>query len=292
MIDPLYSLDLTDLNQVNPNNLGDVHFALESGQIVYLPTYAFKLLPEERPLLSESVLHPKQKNISYDYRRQHLAGLINSDPHTSINVSMSSLMQRYANYAKQLIDALFPIYTDELIWGRTSYRPAEIKGRATSARKDDTRVHVDAFPSTPVNGQRILRVFCNINPNDQVRLWEVGESFPEVLHTFHPTMPPYRALHAKILKWIKATKTLRSPYDHYMLHLHDQMKLSNHYQNTVHKHQIPFPSNSTWIVFTDQVSHAALSGQYLLEQTFYLPISAMQFPALSPLKQLENVFAM
>jgi len=77
-----------------------------------------------------------------------------------------------------------------------------------------------------------------------------------------------------------------------MLHLHDRMKLDKTYQQTLAKQRVDFPPQSTWLVFTDQVSHAALSGQYLLEQTFYLPVEAMDNPTLSPLRQWEKEKAM
>jgi hypothetical protein len=35
--------------------------------------------------------------------------------------------------------------------------------------------------------------------------------------------------------------------------------------------------------------HAALSGQYLLEQTFYLPVAAMQEERYAPLRTLERI---
>jgi len=37
------------------------------------------------------------------------------------------------------------------------------------------------------------------------------------------------------------------------------------------------------------VSHAAMAGQYQLEQTFLLPVSAMQQPERSPLRILERI---
>jgi hypothetical protein len=73
-----------------------------------------------------------------------------------------------------------------------------------------------------------------------------------------------------------------------MLHLHDKMKRDDRYQSKVNKTRIDFPSQSTWIVFTDHVSHAALSGQYLLEQTFYLPVSKMANPEVSPLYEWQK----
>ena len=40
----------------------------------------------------------------------------------------------------------------------TSYRPSQVETRAQSWRADDKRMHVDAFPSRPNYGERILRV--------------------------------------------------------------------------------------------------------------------------------------
>jgi hypothetical protein len=43
------------------------------------------------------------------------------------------------------------------------------------------------------------------------------------------------------------------------------------------------------MVFTDGVEHAVLEGQYLLEQTFYLPVSAMRDESKAPLRVLEKL---
>lgn len=284
MHDHLHTIDLTDLPSLTENTQQQAIGSLEAGKVVYLPTYFFSLSDNEQFLLSDAVLDPKHKNISYNYTKQHLSGLINVIQQSI----MQELMHRFAKFSKQLIDALFPNYSQALRWGRTSYRPAEISGRKTSKRKDDTRLHVDSFSATPVDGLRILRVFCNINPDGKPRVWHLGESFNEVLTTFAAHIPHYSSTRAKLLKLIKATKTLRSPYDHYMLHLHDSMKLDDNYQQKISKHRVEFPPQSSWVVFTDQVSHAALSGQFLLEQTFYLPVSAMKNSSLSPLKQWEK----
>ena len=139
-----------------------------------------------------------------------------------------------------------------------------------------------------MNGLRILRVFCNINPHGEPRVWHLGEPFDRVIQRFAKQIPDYRASVAKLLKLIKVTKTLRSAYDHYQLQLHDRMKLDDNYQQKVEKKLINFAAQSTWLVFTDQVSHAALSGKFLLEQTFYLPVSAMASPNLSPLNYWQQ----
>ena len=61
-------------------------------------------------------------------------------------------------------------------------------------------------------------------------------------------------------KTLHITKDYRSLYDHYMMYMHDMMKADKEYQKTVSQHEIHFPPGSTWIVDTDQASHAALSG--------------------------------
>ncbi len=292
MDEPLYSIPINDLNHLEQSTKQKALTSLESGKVIYFPSYTFKLNANEQCLLSESVLAPNDKNVSYDYQRQRLSRLNPAAHAFDITpAQVQQFMHRYALYAKEIIDRALPQYSNTVRWGRTSFRPAEIKGRSISKHKDDTRLHVDAFPSTAVNDHRILRVFCNINPDDKPRVWHIGEPFEKVLETFASSLPSYNALIAKLLKWVKATRNVRSAYDHYMLKLHNAMKLDDNYQQQVHKHKIDFPPESTWIVFTDHVSHAALSGQFLLEQTFYLPVAAMENPAASPLKQWEKLKA-
>lgn len=285
MNDALHIIADKELNLLDIGTKAQALSSLESGQVIYLPNYSFTLKPNEYDLLSDNILGKRHKNISYDYNREHLSGL--ADPQYAS--TLQAFMHRYAEFAKHLLDKTLAHYQDELIWGRTSYRPAQIKGRTSSALKDDTRLHVDSFSATPVNGLRILRVFCNINPTGEPRVWELGESFSEVLAQFSGRIPSYSALRAHVLKWSKTTKTLRSPYDHYMLQLHNQMKLDTAYQQNINKTRVDFPPQSTWIVYTDQVSHAALSGQFLLEQTFYLPVNAQQNQDTSPLRQWEKL---
>src|SRR5262245_64954965 len=74
-------------------------------------------------------------------------------------------MRRFSDAAAALVHTLLPGYRATITRGRASFRPAEIAGRASTWRKDDTRLHVDSFPATPTGGRRILRVFTNVNPN-------------------------------------------------------------------------------------------------------------------------------
>lgn len=256
---------------------------LEEGDLLFFPSHFYNAV--DPSLFSASLLDKRHKNISYDYKKNALQS---GNQCGSLNAQLEQLLRGYAEFALQLIQITLPSYVPHLQWGRTSFRPAQIQGRVSSKRKDDTRLHVDSFSATPVYGLRILRVFCNVNPHQEARVWQVGESFPQVLKRFAPQIPSYNRWLAMMLKWVKATKSLRSPYDHYMLCLHDAMKCDDEYQKKVEKKQIDFPANSSWIVFTDQVSHAALQGQYLLEQTFYLPVNKMANPHQSPYHQWKK----
>ena len=258
-------------------------------KILFFPTLTFDTsLFFKTHLWSIDLLDKTHKNVSYHYLTKQLGKLKQPQPDETIKQLLCSVMHQYAEFAQNTIKQILPSYSNSCRWGRTSYRPTQITQQAKSTRKDDSRLHVDSFSASPVYGQRILRVFTNINPHGEPRVWHLGEPFDCVLKRYVKKIPDYHYLIALFLKLIKTTKTLRSPYDHYQIHLHDSMKRDNHYQQTVQKEQIDFPPNSTWVVFTDQVSHAALKGQFLLEQTFYLPVSAMNNPELSPLKQWEK----
>ena len=54
------------------------------------------------------------------------------------------------------------------------------------------------------------------------------------------------------------------------------------------KGQFP-PQNGSARRPRDGVEHAVMSGQYLLEQTFYLPVTAMHDEAKAPLRVLERM---
>lgn len=271
-----------NIEQINQQE--SVHF-LEKGKVLFFPEYSFP--PIEPDLLSEHILDGSRKNISYSIRTKKLSAYKKES--SALDTKLATMMHGYAEFAHQLIKTVLPSYVPHVQWGRTSFRPAQINGRISSKRKDDTRLHVDSFSASPVHGLRILRVFCNINPYNEPRVWNLGEPFTEVLHRFAPNIAPYNKMKARMLNLVKVTKTLRSPYDHYMLHLHDTMKLDDSYQQKVEKVTIDFPAQSSWIVFTDHVSHAALSGQYLLEQTFYLPVDKMANPDFSPLYEWKKI---
>jgi hypothetical protein len=264
----------------------DAITATENGKILLFPTLPFTLTPTEKQFLSPVYADPKAKNISYHSGTDILRAAKCSDNEYT---NLKAMLQRYSSYATTLVKHLLLPYAEDLRIGRTSYRPVEISGRASSYRKDDTRLHVDAFPATPNQGQRILRVFSNINPNGQERFWRVGEPFVNVAKRFLPVVRKQIMGESALLKTFHITKSRRTEYDHIMLQIHDRMKADLHYQKSAQQSEVRFAPGVSWIVQTDHVSHAAMAGQYVLEQTFYVPVNAMQSPERSPLRILESL---
>jgi hypothetical protein len=258
--------------------------AVEDGKVLYFPRMAFDLTADEQSLLRPELLARKSRNISLD-ATGGLRGL--ADVREIVGVRC--LLDRFALQARTLIHGLFPGYSEHLRAGPTSLRTQSVSQRRQSVRADDRRLHVDAFPSRPNRGERILRVFVNVNPERQARVWRVGEPFGDVARRFLPQARPYSAGQARMLNALGVTKTLRSEYDHLMVQLHDRMKADERYQRESPQQTVHFSSGSTWVCFSDQTVHAVMSGQHMLEQTFHLPVARQYNPDASPLAILGRL---
>ena len=287
-MNPLHTFDIAQWRvALDPAAAAGATGELEAGKILFFPNLKFSLDDGERRFLSPQWLAGAAKNVSYDPRAEQVG-------HTSAagedRLHLAAMMARYAARARELVVSMCPGYARHLRYGLTSFRPVETHGRAASPRKDDTRLHVDAFASRPTQGLRILRVFSNVNPLGAPRVWEIGESFDAVARHFYRSVPPQWPGTAWLFEKLHVTKGRRSAYDHVMLNLHDIPKLDDEYQRSTPKTRLELPAQSTWIVFTDRVMHAALAGQFLLEQTFYLPVAAMQDERYAPLRILEELY--
>lgn len=263
----------------------DVTAALERGQVLFLPNLPFNVDREDSAIFSPAILS-SSKNTHFDPSSGKVGGttLVGDELQR-----LQRLLSRFSASAQSLVEALLPGYRARIRRARASFRPAELAGRHTSWRKDDTRLHIDSFPASPVQGQRILRVFSNVNPSGRPRSWRVGDDFERVAERYAPSLALPAAGSAVILQLFRVTKSRRTPYDALMLQLHDRMKQDVVFQETCEQEAVDFPSGSTWIAFTDQVSHAAMAGQYQLEQTFLLPVDGMEEPNRSPLRILERI---
>jgi hypothetical protein len=265
--------------------------ALEHGKVLVLPELAFPVGLDEVDLLRPDVAGAERKNISLDPRTGRL-GNVAMEPgalEPGQAGRLTAMVQRFADHAARLLTDLLPAYAPMLEPARTSFRPTEIAGRGYSPRHDDRRLHIDAFPSRPMAGKRILRLFNNVAPDGSVRSWRVGEPFEPFAQRFLPRTGRPLPGSAWLLERLGITKGRRSAYDHIMLSLHDRSKLDGDYQAGAPRADVCFVSGTTWLCFTDQVLHAALAGHCALEQTFHVPISVMADPSLTPLRVLERL---
>ena len=282
MNSPIVELDLADWRMAGRP---EWTAAVEAGRVLYFPHLAFEVLPTERALLREGMLSPQSRNVSLGAD----GVLKGAGGSAAEQAQLAAMVVRFRQQALQLIDGLLPEYRGRLRFAPTSFRPRQVETRRQSVRADDQRMHVDAFPSRPNYGERILRVFANINPMGVPRVWRVGDDFETVARQFLPRAKPYRLWQAKALNALHVTKSLRSEYDHLMLQLHDAMKRDEAYQKSGTQVSMPFAAGSVWVCYSDQATHAVMSGQFMMEQTLYLPPGREANPQASPLAILTRL---
>src|SRR5256885_5646106 len=160
--------------------------AVENGKVLYFPKLAFPLSGDELALLKPQLLARGVRNISWDAQR----GLKGVAGDANTQATVTQLVSRFARQATALVHGLFPAYAPHLRTAPASLRPTSVSNRKQSVRADDRRLHVDAFPSRPNYGERILRVFANINPQGEPRVWRVGEPFEDVARRVVPQAKP------------------------------------------------------------------------------------------------------
>jgi len=263
-----------------------VESVVEDGLVLSFPQLPFTLSDDERRFLDERWADGKAKNISVRWPGGELRGAAGSAADLA---ALRAMVVRYAEMSEAFALRLFPHYRGTLRRGNTSFRPAQVAGRETSWRKDDTRLHVDAFPSNPMRGTRLLRVFCNVNPSGVPREWRVGEPFVEHARRYLPSFTRPLPGSSWLMHRIGVTKRRRTEYDHVMLQLHDHAKADLAFQRSGPQARVDFAPGTTWVVYSDQVLHAAMGGQHMMEQTFMLDVEDQLFPEKSPLRTLERL---
>jgi hypothetical protein len=280
----IVEIDMADVGHGNPAWIA----ALEAGKVLYFPNFAqhgFAPQKEELALFREDIRDPKTRNISLSASGD-LKGVVGDDGTRAL---MAGMIGRFRAEAEGLLANLVPRYGEHLRRGATSFRPAVVQNRVQSWRADDRRMHVDAFPSRPNYGERLLRVFTNVNQDGEPRVWRVGEPFEDVARRFLPNVKPYSAWQAKVLNLLHVTKSLRSEYDHIMLQLHDAMKSDLDYQKNAPQVTFGFPPGCAWVCFSDQASHAVMAGQYMMEHTLQLSPMHQYDKDASPLAILTRM---
>jgi hypothetical protein len=268
---------------------------LESGQILLFREPPFELPADDHKFLlnqewTELRLH---KNVSYRPTEDVLKGV------TGSGETVERLRTIFRNYSAGVIDFVGKFlspYAGKYTVDFSSFRPFEEEGRDLPLHKRNDLLHVDAFPSRPTRGGRILRVFTNLNPQ-KPRIWNTTGNFETLARKYAEGAGLRRIADAP---WMSRTVQSwgaklglrgmgRTPYDTFMLGFHDYLKENAEFQAGCPKVQLEFPPLATWLVFTDGVAHAAMSGRYALEQTFLVSPAALVAREQAPYRILEHI---
>ncbi len=120
---------------------------LEQGKVLYLPRLGFAISAKELLLLDVSNVKHGRKNISFNPVKNHLNGVANDN----LSPVLTALFSRYYRACCQLMDDLIPEYSAHLHSPMNTLRLHSVNtwSNKSSWRKDDRRIHVDAFPSRP-----------------------------------------------------------------------------------------------------------------------------------------------
>ncbi|MEP6739311.1 MAG: Kdo hydroxylase family protein [Caldimonas sp.] len=263
-----------------------VEAVVESGHVLAFPQLPFAFDAAEARFLDPRWADGKAKNVSVRWPSGELRGAAGEAADLA---ALKALIVRYAEQSEAFALRLFPHYRGHLRRGNTSFRPVDVAGRARSWRQDDTRLHIDAFPSNPMQGTRLLRVFCNVNPNGEPRRWRVGEAFEAHAVRYLGAIKRPAPGSAWLMHAAGITKRRRTEYDHLMLQLHDRAKADADFQARSPQARVDFAPGTTWVCYSDQVLHAAMGGQHMMEQTFYIDASHLAHPASAPLAMLERM---
>lgn len=274
---------------------------LEAGNILFFPKCPFAFPQEEL----EFLLAQKQsgagnrKNIAYKPQADKITNFVKSSDEQ--HNKLLDTMRKYSQRSSVFLSGLLSPYATKWRLDYASFRPFQEQGRKLRTRARNDLLHTDAFPTRPMHGSRILRFFTNINPTES-RKWITSEPFATLATRFggSAALPfPKGVDHTlkgnivraarKVARKVGLPVTLRSPYDVFMLNQHNFLKENEEFQKNCPKDYWEFPPNCCWAVFTDQVSHAATSGQYALEQTILVPRHALIHPEDSPVGVLEKL---
>jgi 3-deoxy-D-manno-oct-2-ulosonic acid (Kdo) hydroxylase len=292
----------------DPQRLRKYCAHLEAGDGLYFPQTPIQFAEGDLDFLlsQKQVGAGYRKNIAYKPATDQVTGFVTQSPETGER--LRSIMRKYSSEVVEFLGKFLSPYESRWQLDYASFRPQEEEGRDLSTRKRNDLLHTDAFPTRPTHGDRIMRFFNNINPV-KPREWITTETFDALAKQFAgnrelasknkislPESVERRGFAKAVASTARsvglshfAPALVRPPYDDFMLRFHHFLKENTAFQRDCPKRRWSFPPGSSWMVYTDMVSHAVLSGQYALEQTFLVSKEAMVTPERAPINVLREL---
>jgi hypothetical protein len=274
---------------------------LEEGKILFFPQTPIALAEDDLRFLltleqTSSGLH---KNLAYKPQRDEVSGADMKSADPAASERLHRILREYSRRVTEFLESFLSPYQSRWRLDYGSFRPQEEQGRDLPLRRRNDLMHTDAFPTRPTHGARILRFFNNLHPS-KTRDWITGEPFGALAPQFAPqqiALPREQSTLTRITaaavcnlgfgRVLPALK--RSPYDDFMMRFHNFLKENAMYQAQGKREAWSFPPGSSWMVYTDMVPHAVLSGQYALEQTYLVSPAVMVAPEHAPLNVLQTM---
>jgi hypothetical protein len=269
---------------------------LERGQILLFRDLPFLLPQSDQEFLlaqewTELRLH---KNVSYRPSEEILRGVSGS---AETMAKIRAILRAYSGRVLEFASKFLSPYAGRWTLDFASFRPLEEEDRDLPLHKRNDLLHVDAFPSRPTRGGRILRIFTNLN-RTRPRVWHTTEGFDALAKQYAEAAGLRQIaeedgfISRTVQDWgakLGLPGMGRTAYDMFMLRFHDYLKENAEFQQNCPKVRLEFPPLSTWVVYTDSTAHAVMSGQYAIEQTFLVSPSALVAREQSPCRILENI---
>ncbi len=302
----LDTFDATRLADAQPGLIGE---SLERGNIVYFPVCPVELASatDLAALRDELPRQLKLKNVSYHPEAGHVRGIDRDAP---LHDLAENVLRDHSDRVAAFLEAFIPELVAGGVTGTSSFRPIQEKGRNLKPHASNELVHIDAGAYGATNGDRILRFFVNVNPKED-RVWATKGLLVELLDRYgsesgvvEPGRPPRLEkgpldhLRSGIIALLCraglpiASVLDSSPYDRVMRKFHNFMKDTPAFQADPRGHEeLRFPPGSAWMVLTDVVSHASVSGQHALVHTSLIPLANCRHPEMAPINILKAAAA-
>lgn len=271
---------------------------LERGELLFFPTCPFpvasgddlRFLLEQR--LAPGFLSLRHKNISFDPQSGRVSGYRRKS--ADQEQRLRGLFAQFSGTATAWLARLLPHYPRGWRLDRATLRTEEEATRPLRLTARNDLLHLDAFPTRPTQGGRILRLFVNIHPTEP-RVWVTSETIAQLLPRYgqtarfplRGTRGPVHWLKRCLLHWTTGSSQ-RSAYDAFMLRFHDLLKLNDAFQEKAPKRFWTFPPGSAWLVMTDGLSHAEMRGRFALEHSYFIAPETLLLPSESPAALLER----